>query len=96
MANTTSAKQMIRLIAKRTLRNRAIKNNLKTILKKCEKSIATYLKDKTPEKEVILKNDFIFAQKTVFKSVTKGVTHKKKAARIVSNLNKKVKQAVTQ
>ena len=96
MANTKSAKKMIRVINKRTMINRAIKSKLKTMRKKCEANIAICAKANSEDTKNMAVTSFKIAQKTIYKSCTKGIIHKNKAARLVSRMNRKLKEAVVQ
>ncbi|UAT42567.1 30S ribosomal protein S20 [Anaplasmataceae bacterium AB001_6] len=96
MANTKSAKKMIHVIERRTIRNRMIKNRVKTIKKKCERDISICLDNYSAENQGKAVDSFRIAQKEIHKSVTKGIMHKNKAARLVSRMNKRLKDAVLQ
>ncbi|MCR5807744.1 MAG: 30S ribosomal protein S20 [Oscillospiraceae bacterium] len=79
MANIKSAKKRVKVIAKKTLRNKIIKSNLKTVLKKA---------DAEPTAESIT-----YAIKRVDQACAKGIMHKNKAARKKSQLQKKLNAA---
>ena len=80
MPNIKSAKKRVKVIETKTLRNKAIKSDLKTALKKAE--VAT-----GEEKDVAVKA----AIKKVDMACSKGIMHKNKAARKKSQLAKSVK-----
>ena len=96
MANTSSAKKMISVIKKRTVKNKAHKNRLKTIKKKCEKNIVLHSQNKSEETKKSAITSFNIAQKTIYQTSSKGIIHKNKASRLVSRLNKKLKASVLQ
>lgn len=79
MANIKSAKKRVKVIERKTLRNKMIKSNLKTVLKKAEA-------EQTPE-------NIVFAIKRVDQACAKGIMHKNKAARKKSQLAKKLNAA---
>ncbi len=81
MANIKSAKKRIKVAAIRTERNKATKSRIKTELKKFQALVEAG--DKSAA-EAQLKQTISF----IDKAETKGVFHKKTAARKVSNLNK--------
>ena len=87
MANIKSAKKRIKVIAKKTLRNRIIKTQTKTAIKKFVAAIETG--DQTLAK-VALTN----AISALDKATTKGIIHKNSASRKKSRLtryfNKKI------
>jgi len=84
MANTTSAKKMVRKIARRTAVNKARRSRVRTFLRKVEEAIATG--DKTAAQSA-LQN----AQPELHRAVTKGVFHKKTASRKLSRLSARIK-----
>jgi len=79
MANIKSAKKRILVIETRTMRNKAIKSKVKTMIKKVEAAIAA--KDKAAA-EAALK----VATSEISKAASKGVYHKNTAARKISRL----------
>ncbi len=79
MANIKSAKKRILVIETRTMRNKAIKSKVKTMIKKVEAAIAA--NDKAAA-EVALK----VATSEISKAASKGVFHKNTAARKISRL----------
>lgn len=84
MANTRSAKKMVRKIERRTEVNKARKSRVRTYVRKVEEAIASG--DKTAAQEALKA-----AQPEIMRSVTKGVTHKNTASRKVSRLSARVK-----
>lgn len=83
MANIKSAKKRISVIATKTERNKAIKSEVKTYIKKVEAAVAA--KDAAAAKEVLA-----IATKKIDMAASKGVYHKNNAARKVSRLTKAV------
>lgn len=83
MANIKSAKKRIKLAAIRTDRNKAIKSRVKTELKKFDALVEAGDKS-AAEAQLLTTVSYID------KAETKGVFHKRTAARKVSNLNKAV------
>lgn len=83
MANIKSAKKRIVVSEIRAARNKAIRSNVKTCIKKVEAAIAA--NDKAAATEA-LKN----ATVAIDKACSKGVYHKNNAARKVSRLTKAV------
>lgn len=79
MANIKSAKKRILVIETKTLRNKAIKSKVKTMVKKVEAAIAAG--DKAAA-EANLKT----AISEINKATSKGIYHKNNAARKVSRL----------
>lgn len=80
MPNIKSAKKRVKVIETKTLRNKAIKSDLKTALKKADAA-------KGEEKVVAVKA----AIKKVDMACSKGIMHKNKAARKKSQLAKSIK-----
>ena len=83
MANIKSAKKRIKVIATKTERNKAIKSEVKTYIKKVEAAVAA--KDAAAAKEA-----FAIASKKIDMAASKGIYHKNNAARKVSRLAKAV------
>ena len=83
MANIKSAKKRILVTETRTARNKAIKSEVKTSIKKVEAAVAA--NDKAVA-EAELKN----AISVIESASAKGIYHKNKAARKVSRLTKLV------
>jgi small subunit ribosomal protein S20 len=80
MANIKSAEKRVLTATKRTLRNKAVKSNLKSTLKKADASLAA--KDGSAKETVSV------ALKKIDQAVTKGILHKNTAARKKSKLQK--------
>lgn len=83
MANIKSAKKRILVTEKRTARNKSIKSQVKTSIKKVEAAAAAKNKD---EAQAAL----TAAASTIAKAAKRGVYHKNNAARKVSRLAKLV------
>ena len=83
MANIKSAKKRIKVIATKTERNKAIKSEVKTCIKKVEAAVAA--KD-----AAVAKDALVLATKKIEMAASKGVYHKNNAARKVSRLAKAV------
>ena len=82
MANIKSAKKRIRVIGKKTARNRRVKNHLKAILKNFETAITSG--DLSTAKEKLA-----LAEKKLMQAASKGTIHKNAAARKVSRLTRR-------
>ena len=78
MANIKSAKKRVKVIATKTARNKAIKSDLKTALKKADAAVSNNADNKV---EVVRA-----AIKKVDMAASKGIMHKNKAARKKSQL----------
>lgn len=83
MANIKSAKKRIKVIATKTERNKAIKSEVKTYIKKVEAAVAA--KDAAAAKDAL-----VIATKKIEMAASKGIYHKNNAARKVSRLAKAV------
>ena len=83
MANIKSAKKRILVTKTKAARNKAIKSEVKTSIKKVEAAVSA--KDKAAA-DAALKN----AVSVIEKACSKGVYHKNNAARKVSRLSKLV------
>ena len=88
MPNIKSAKIRVKVIATKTARNKAIKTNLKTNIKKAELACSTGAENK--EAAINL------AMKRIDQAAAKGVLHKNTAARRKSALAKKLNAANAQ
>ncbi len=86
MANIKSAKKRIRVIEKKTARNKRTKAHIKAILKSFEAAIADADLDTA-------KDQLALAEKKIMQAVSKGTIHKNAAARKVSRLTKRFNQA---
>ena len=82
MPNIKSAKKRVKVIATRTARNKAIKSDLKTALKKADAAV----NDNAENKAEVVRT----AIKKVDIACSKGIMHKNKAARKKSQLAKKL------
>ena len=85
MANTSSAKKMVRKIARRTEVNKARRSRVRSFVRKVEEAIASGDKNAAA---AALKA----AQPELHRSVTKGVAHKATVARKISRLAARVKK----
>ena len=83
MANIKSAKKRILVIEKKTLRNKMIKSQVKTAVKKVLSAIEA--KDAAAAKESLTA-----AISAIDKAKSKGIFHKNNAARKISRLTKAV------
>ena len=81
MPNIKSAKKRVKVIAKKTLINKAINSELKTTIKKANAAIANNDANKAEAVRV--------AVKKLDQAVAKGILHKNAAARKKSQLAKK-------
>ncbi|MEL7481494.1 MAG: 30S ribosomal protein S20 [Pseudomonadota bacterium] len=84
MANTRSAKKMVRKIARRTEVNTARRSRMRTYVRKVEEAIASGDQDAA-------KSALQAAQPEIMRAAGKGVIHKNSSARKVSRLAKRVK-----
>ncbi len=84
MANTRSAKKMVRKIARRTAVNQARRSRMRTYVRKVEEAIASG--DKAAAADA-----FESAQPEIMRAATKGVLHKNTSSRKVSRLAKRIK-----
>ncbi|WP_411816434.1 30S ribosomal protein S20 [Hyphococcus sp. DH-69] len=84
MANTTSAKKMVRKIERRTAVNKSRRSRVRTFLRRVEEAISSG--DKSAAQEA-LKN----AQPELHRAASKGVYHKKTVARKLSRLSSRIK-----
>jgi small subunit ribosomal protein S20 len=88
VANHPSAEKRNRQRIKRTLRNRAVKSSVRTLVKRVRAAIAT--KDQAAAKVALE-----VAIKAVDKAASKGVVHVKAASRTVSRLASQVHALTT-
>ena len=84
MANTASAKKMVRKIERRTAVNKARRSRVRTFLRKVEEAIASGDKGAADAA-------FKAAQPELQRAVTKGVFHKATVARKLSRLSSRIK-----
>ncbi len=85
MPNIKSAKKRVLVTASKTARNKAIKSNLKTNIKKAETAIA---QGNTDSQEAVR-----LAIKRIDQACAKGILHKNTAARRKSKLVRKLNNA---
>ncbi|MBQ8568545.1 MAG: 30S ribosomal protein S20 [Oscillospiraceae bacterium] len=85
MPNIKSAKKRVKVIAAKTMRNKAVKSNLKTVLKKADAAVNTGAADKAEAIKL--------AMKKVDQAAAKGIMHKNAANRKKSQLAKKLNAA---
>ena len=83
MANTASAKKMVRKIARRTDTNKARRSRMRTFIRRVEEAIAAGDKDAANAA-------LTAAQPEIVRAAQKGVLHRNTAARKVSRLSKRV------
>ena len=86
MANIKSAKKRIRVIDKKTARNRRVRNHLKAILKAYDAALEAGEMEQA--KELLAK-----AEKKLMQAAAKGTIHKNAASRKVSRLTKRFNKA---
>ena len=86
MANIKSAKKRIRVIDKKTARNRRIKGHLKTVLKAFDAAIEAGDMETAKEKLAL-------AEKKLMQAAAKGTISKHAASRKVSRLTKRFNAA---
>ena len=84
MANTSSAKKMVRKIARRTAVNKARRSRVRTFVKKVELAIAS-------GDQAAAKTALVSAESEMMCAVGKGVVHKNTGSRKVSRLAARVK-----
>ena len=85
MPNIKSAKKRVKVAKAKTLRNKMLKSNLKTTLKKANVALEASAENKTEAT--------VYAMKRVDQMAAKGIIHKNKAARLKSQLAKKLNAA---
>jgi len=83
MANTKSAKKMVRKIAKRTEVNKARRSRMRSFIRSVEEAITAGNKGAAQE---ALKS----AEPAIMRNGQKGIMHKRAASRKVSRLSKRV------
>jgi small subunit ribosomal protein S20 len=84
MANTSSAKKMVRKIAKRTDINRSRRSRMRTFLRKVEEAIATG--DQAAAQAALRA-----AQPEIMRAAQKSIVHKNTASRKVSRLASRIR-----
>jgi small subunit ribosomal protein S20 len=85
MANTKSAKKMVRKIARRTEVNKSRKSRIRTFVRKVEEAV------KSGDKKIATEA-LKAAEPEIMRGVTAGVLHKNTASRKVSRLAASVKK----
>ena len=86
MANIKSAKKRIRVIDKKTARNRRIKNHLKAVLKSFDAALEAGDRETAKAKLAL-------AEKKLMQAAAKRTIHKNAASRKVSRLTKRFNKA---
>lgn len=86
MANIKSAKKRIKVIDKKTAKNRRIKGHIKAILKNFDTAMAEGNLDVAAEKLAL-------AEKRLMQAASKGTLNKKAVSRKVSRLTKRFNAA---
>lgn len=84
MANTSSAKKMVRKIARRTATNKTRRSRMRTFVKKVELAIVAGNQSEA-------RDALRAAESEVMTAVSKGVIHKNTGSRKVSRLSARVK-----
>lgn len=87
MANTSSAKKMVRKIERRTERNRDQRSKMRTFVRRVDEAIVSG--DKSAAEDALRA-----AQPLIARAGRKGLMHKKTASRKVSRLAKRVSAIV--
>ncbi len=87
MANIKSAKKRILVINKKTARNKMIKSQLKTAVRRFEEALAA-------ENYEEAKTKLRFVEKKLSQAASKGTIHKSTASRKVSRLAQKLNKAM--
>ncbi len=82
MPNIKSAKKRVKVIATKTLQNKAVNSQLKTEIKKANAAIESNAEDKVAAVRVAIKK--------IDQAAAKGILHKNTAARRKSSLEKKL------
>ena len=82
MANTKSAEKRIKVIRRRTLRNKSLKSALRTAIRRFEDALAGAAREEAAE---ALRKALV----AIDKAVTKGILHKNTAARKKSRLTRR-------
>ena len=85
MPNIKSQKDRVAQAAKENLRNRMVKSNLKTVVKKADAAIAANADDKDAA--------VLADVSAIDKAKSKGVLHKNTAARKISRMAKRANKA---
>ena len=82
MANIKSAKKRVKVLQTKTMRNKAVKSNLKTVLKKADAAVAANAADKEAAVRLAIKK--------VDQACAKGLLHKNTASRKKAQLARKL------
>ncbi len=82
MPNIKSAKKRVKVIAAKTLQNKAVNSALKTEIKKANAAIESNAEDKVAAVRVAIKK--------IDQAAAKGILHKNTAARRKSSLERKL------
>ncbi|MDD6919874.1 MAG: 30S ribosomal protein S20 [Eubacteriales bacterium] len=82
MANIKSAKKRIKVIDKKTARNKRIKNHVKQVVREFEDALVA-------EDMTLAQEKLVLAEKKLNQAAAKGVFHKKTVSRKISRLNLK-------
>ena len=85
MANTRTAKKMVRKIVKRTALNRSRRARVRTFVKKFHEAAAS-------EDTEAISSAFRNVESELMRAVSKGVLHKNTGSRIVSRLSAHAKR----
>jgi len=86
MANIKSAEKRVRVTAKKTARNKAIRTGIRTAMRNFEEALAAGDMAVAEEKRR-------YAEKLLDKAAAKGVIHKSKASRHKSRLTRKLQSS---
>ncbi len=89
MPNVKSAIKRVKTNAKARLRNRANRSALRTAIRRVDESIAE-------DGAEVIGQKAQQAMSVIGKTASKGVIHRKKAARLQSRIQKRVNQALAQ
>jgi len=84
MANTSSAKKMVRKIERRTAVNKARRSRMRTFVKKVELAIEA-------GDQSVAKTALVAAESEMMRAVSKGILHKNTGSRKVSRLSARIK-----
>jgi small subunit ribosomal protein S20 len=82
MPNIKSAKKRVKVLQTKTMRNKAVKTNLKTVLKKADAAVAANAADKEAAVRLAIKK--------VDQACAKGLLHKNTASRKKAQLARKL------
>ena len=82
MPNIKSAKKRVKVLQTKTMRNKAVKSNLKTVLKKSDAAVAANAADKEAAVRLAIKK--------VDQACAKGLLHKNTASRKKAQLARKL------